>query len=148
MSQNQIQRSPAPPGAMVEVDITNIDEGKLLKKINATILSGLRELNQYEKEAETKGTLGVSIQLKFARVKGSDTIWGIHAKVSKKLPEHQNISAATEKNGHLLCQPVGTNEDPEQQVFFDAAGRIIDTNGNEQFIDQKQDQQPLRMAQA
>lgn len=132
---NDIQRSPAPPGAFVEVAVENIDEGAFLREMNAAFRKALADLFAYEGDTGQRGTCAVNAVVTFGHVKGTDGIMQIATKISTKVPSAQRASVAIERHGKVLCQPIGTNDAPEQQTFFDAAGRIIDFHGRPQVLD-------------
>lgn len=128
---NTVKRSPAPFGAYVEVDVTNIKEGKFVEQINRTIQAGLIELIEHQKEAETKrGELVVTATIKIKRAPSTESVWSILTRVTKKTPTLEQASDAIQRGTRLLCQPVGTtDDDPRQQQFFDASGAPILADG-------------------
>lgn len=126
-----------PPGAYVEVGIEIVDEGKFIEQINRAMRDALRQLANYERETgDRAGCSKVTVVLGFRRAKGTDGFFEIKTKIATSVPQPQKASYAIERGGKLLCQPVGTNDDPGQQCFFDSTGRIIGEDGRPQVIDQ------------
>jgi hypothetical protein len=122
--------SPIPPGAMLEAGIELIDEGAFVKEINAKLRQAHKAMLQYEEETGQKDAkVGLAINITLARLNGSKEFLSIEATCAVKLPQPvKRLSTAVEKAGRMLCQPVGTNDDPTQQLYFDHRGQIIGGN--------------------
>lgn len=119
-------QSPAPPGAMVEVGFEILDEGRFLPTVNRKLREAAEALAKYELETGDKTSRSaVAIKITFARVKGAAALMGITTTIATSIPTPKGGSVAMERGGKLLCQPVGTNEEPQQQLFYDGNGRII-----------------------
>jgi hypothetical protein len=120
------EKSPAPPGALVQLDLPLIDEGKLVAQIERKLRHGLRELLEYETETgDRKAKAKITVSISLCRMKGAESFFDLQYSTKSSLPTAVKGTAVIEKNGRLLCQPGGSNEDPEQQLFFDRNGRII-----------------------
>lgn len=132
-----MNRSPAPPGALQEVGVELIQEGQFQAQVNSAMRKAISDLRDYEKDTgDLGGTAQVAIVIKMGRLKGSANSFQIDTQITTKIPIQTKTSVAMERNGRLLCQPIGTNEDPAQQVFYDNAGRpICNGNGEVDVID-------------
>lgn len=121
------ERSPAPPGALVELSVDLIDEGKLKGALNAKLKQTLRELLEFEKETMTRdASAQVTLTIKMSRTKGSTEFFDIEYGAASKVPVVTRGTSVKEVGGRLLCQPAGSSDDsPDQQLFFDSRGRII-----------------------
>lgn len=120
-------KSPVPPGAFVELNAGNIDEGKFFKQLNAKIKRAYRELIDYEKSSEdTQGKAVITAQISIFRTKGTKDHFSIVHGTKISTPAQKNVSVVKARGEHLLCQPTGASEfDPDQMVIFDAQGRAI-----------------------
>jgi hypothetical protein len=117
----------APPGAFLELDIDLIDEGKF----SAYVMSKIRQLydglDAYEKEsgdmtAKATATIKVTVQ----RLKGSTQSLDLSYRGKAEVPVVTRSTIVKVANGKMLCQPAGSSaDDPNQQLFYDAVGRII-----------------------
>jgi hypothetical protein len=128
MSNNSNNISPAPPGAYVELDATLIDEGKYIAMLTARLKQAYADLVQYEKESfDRKAKAVVTAKITLHRTPNTEDCFDIDYDVSIKVPTIKRSSVAKEsKDGKLICQPAGTNqESPDQQLFYDNRGRII-----------------------
>ena len=119
--------SPFPSGSYLEVDLNLIDEGKMASKLSDAIRRAFADLIHYQRETnDLKSKAGVSLQISLGSIPNIAGWADVSYKISVKIPSavsHSNAKIAGEK---LLCQPIGTGPGaPEQQVFFDANGRII-----------------------
>lgn len=121
------EKSPAPPGAFVEIGLEDIDEGKLVKAANAKLKKAFRDTLEYEKETSDKTAKFVmNIEITCERMPNSEELWDISYKIPTKIPTATRATFAKEVGGKLLAQPAGTNEDtPDQQLFYDNRGAII-----------------------
>jgi hypothetical protein len=146
-SSNAIQRSPVPPGAFVEVDVTNISEGDFVAEVNEKVRKAMSELFDYEKRTgDMGGLIEVTAKIKVSRFPNTKNLFNIETQVTSKIPVLTRASEATERGGKLLCQPVGTNDDAEQQLFYDGQGRVIGADGRPVLIEQDDDEhKPLKM---
>jgi hypothetical protein len=119
--------SPLPAGAMIELAFDNISEGKLMLRTNAKIKSAIKQLLQYEDESkDTGGQAVVTIKIKIGRMKKSKEYFDVKHVVKVETPSLVESSFVKDVNGHLLVQPTGSSLfDPDQQVIFDAKGRVI-----------------------
>lgn len=133
-----MDKSPAPPGAYQEVSLELIQEGAFQKAVNQALRKAVKELVEYERETHDKGGVAaVGIKVKIRRLKGTETHMAIETAITVATPQPKGGSVAVERQGKLLCQPIGTNDEPEQQLFYDAHGRVIGDNGRPAIIDQE-----------
>jgi hypothetical protein len=146
------QRSPVPPGAFVELTLPLVDEGECLAKVNRAIRRAMRGLRSYEEETDDKTQCAVvSLKLKIKRTKGAQDHFDVTYGTKVETPEAKRTSIVKERNGKLLCQPAGSNEGaPEQQLFYDAKGRIIGGVDPEtgEVADPEGGSEPLRLPRA
>lgn len=121
------KKSPIPPGAYVGVNVNNIDEGKLKKRLDRQLTRAMKELKDYEEQSgDRSGKAVITATIALARSKDSKEFWAITYGVKIATPMPKNLSLVKERNGHLLCQPTGASEfDPDQMVIFDDKGRPI-----------------------
>lgn len=119
--------SPAPPGAFVEIDSALIDEGKFIETLTAKLRHGYRELLAYEKESsDMTAKVVTTVKITICRMAGSSTAFDVNYNIANTIPSVTRSSFVKEAGGRLLCQPAGSNADnPDQQLYFDARGRII-----------------------
>lgn len=112
---------------MVELDVDLIDEGRMRTQLHQSLKRALRDLLAYEKESmDRDGSAEVTLKIKMGRTKGSSEFFDVEYGTSVKVPNVVRGTSVKEVGGRLLCQPSGSNEDnPEQQLFYDAKGRII-----------------------
>jgi hypothetical protein len=112
---------------MLQIGIELIDEGQFIKQVNAAIRKAYKNLREFEQQTEVKtGKAVVQIGVSIQRMKDSETYFVVKTTLNVKTPSApEKASVVVEKSGHLLCQPIGTNEEPDQQLIFDAKGRII-----------------------
>lgn len=128
-----MEQSPAPPGSYVEIGLELLDEGKFIRRVNQQLRKAIQELIDYEKETgDRTGSAGVTISVKMGRVKKTEGVFQVDTSIKTAVPSPRNGTVVLERAGRLLCQPVGTNDDPQQQLFYDGAGRII---GGQELID-------------
>lgn len=122
--------SPIPPGAMLEIGVELIDEGSFIKSCNAALRKCFRDLIAFEKETGNRtGKAAVSIKISLGRMKQADGRFIVDTDIKVTVPTPRKATVVVEKAGRLLCQPVGTNNDPLQQMIFDSQGRIIAGGG-------------------
>jgi hypothetical protein len=120
--------SPIPAGAYVEVNVDNIDEGRLKKKLESKIRQAYRALQQYEQEtSDFGGKATVTLKVSVKREKGSAGVFRLAYKLVTTTPEAESATLAKQgADGQLICQPGGTTEDdPDQLVIFDQNGRVL-----------------------
>lgn len=140
-----LQKSPVPPGAYVEVDVANINEGLFIAEVNAKMRKALGDLFVYEQgTGDRTGQIEVTAKIKVGRMANTRDLISITTKVTSKIPEPETTSEAKESGGKLLCQPVGTNDDAEQQLLYDGRGNLIGTDGRPRIVEQD-DREPLKM---
>ncbi len=123
-------KSPAPPGAMVEMAVDNIDEGKFKRQFNAAMRRAFKDLLAYQKETDSSsGKSTVTATVTIFKTAGTSDHFTIQHGCKTNVPTMKNVSIVKARGERLLCQPIGASEhDPDQQAFFDSQGRII---GNE-----------------
>lgn len=128
---NGNELSNVPPGAMLEIGLELIDEGKFIKQVNAAIRKAYKDLLDFEKQTDIKtGRASVAVSIGMGRLKQANNHFVVETQITVKQPASpKGATVVAEKCGRLLCQPVGTNDDPEQQLIFDAQGRIIGDKG-------------------
>lgn len=116
-----------PAGAMVKVRLANIDEGNFVQQVEEELDEAVRKLLEYEKRnSDTTGKARVTIHIDIKRMKGASTFMNIETHTVTKTPTAKKLSQAkVARDGKLICQPVGTNEDPDQMNLYDANGSII-----------------------
>ena len=116
-----------PPGALVELDVELIDEGKFKTYVEHKLKQALDGLLSYEQESmDSSAAATVTVKLKIQRQKGSAQFMDLSYKADTAVPVVERMSTVRVADGKLLCQPSGSNDgDPDQQLFYDARGRII-----------------------
>lgn len=131
------ERSPAPAGAMQEIRIELIDEGAFQQQVNRVLQRSVDELLKFEQEHEDKtGAIEIVAKIKISRLPNTTEFFRVATVVTTKVPTPKKMTVVKEAGGKLLCQPVGTNEDPNQQQFFDGRGRPINAQGQPGLIEQ------------
>jgi hypothetical protein len=120
-------KSPVPPGAMVELQVDNIDEGKFKKQFNAAMRRAFKELLAFQKESDSSGGKSVvTASITILKTPGTSDHFTIQHGCKTSVPTMKNVSIVKARGERLLCQPIGASEhDPDQQAFFDAQGRVI-----------------------
>jgi hypothetical protein len=116
-----------PAGAMLELSLALISEGKLAAQIDEAIKQAHSALLGYrEATGDPTGKAGVNIKIELKHDKDMQDVVVITHGVSVDYPKRTDSSFAKEKNGRLLVQPIGSTQDsPDQQVIFDSRGRSI-----------------------
>lgn len=120
-------KSPVPPGALLEIDPTLIDEGKFMEVMTARLRQAYRDLLSYEEETQDRTSKVVTTaKITVCRIPNVENHFEVSYCVSNAIPSATRNSVVKEANGRLLCQPAGSNSDtPDQQLYFDSRGRII-----------------------
>lgn len=115
-----------PTGAMFELDVHLIDEGRLVRQINESLREAHRALLRRKDEGTTGGACKITVDISMGYDPDMRETVCITNSVTLKTPKNESVTLVKEKAGRLLCQPTGSSEDaPEQQRLFDAAGRAI-----------------------
>jgi hypothetical protein len=117
----------APPGAMVEVEVDLIDEGRFKIMVAQKLQQILDGLLQYEDQtSDTSASATVTIKFKLQREKGAKNFFNLSYKADTQVPVVERGTTLRVAGGKMLCQPAGTNDgDPDQQLFYNLEGRII-----------------------
>jgi len=115
-----------PAGAMVELDPSLINEGEFLREMKDAIEQAYAVLNKRAELGNRSGKAVVSIDIALAFPKDIDNHIELVTCIVVKRPKTGKKTIVKEKNGRLLCQPIGTTADtPDQQRLFDAFGQPI-----------------------
>ena len=115
-----------PAGAMVELDPSLINEGEFLREVKEAIEAAYGVLNKRAEMGNRSGKAVVTCDISLAFPKDIDNHVEITTCITVKRPKTGKKTIVKEKNGRLLCQPIGTTADtPDQKRLFDGHGRPI-----------------------
>lgn len=116
-----------PAGAMIELNLAQINEGDLLREINAQMATAHRELQSYrEATGAANGVCKVGVELAFSYDPDMKDHVVVTHSVKLAVPARTNKVIVKESGGKLLCQPTGADgKSPDQMRLFDAKGNPI-----------------------
>lgn len=113
---------------MVEVDIGNIDEGRMLDTINAAVSKGYAELQAAVDACGEKKGLKTTIALGKLEVsfhpEFPDSVRLTYSTPQVTPPSIKRKLLATAANGVMLTQPGGPRDDPRQTLMFTPKGEV------------------------
>lgn len=112
-----------PADAMIEMRVEDIDEGGLIRQMNASIKEAMAVLVARRKRGEAKGEATITAQVRMGFDPKIENHVAIVHVVTMKTPKNERTSLVKEVAGRLLCQPGGANKDtPDQLALFSPRG--------------------------
>lgn len=113
---------------MVEVDIDNIDEGRMVDTINAAIAKGYAELQAAVEACGEKKGLKAKVSLGAIEVsfhpEFPDAVRLTYSTPQVTPPSTKRKVLATAAGGRMLCQPGGPRDDSKQMLMFTPTGEV------------------------